>query len=285
MAIRFGPAGNETAFYDAGHKHSYEMPQYLAEMGLGAYEYQCGRGVNLGEAAAEKIRQEAERCGVAMSLHAPYFISLSTSEQEKADKNIGYITASARAVRLLGGQRVVVHSGSCAKITREQALALSIENLRRAQRELDELDLSEVILCPETMGKINQLGTLEEVLALCGVDERMLPCIDFGHLNARTLGGVQTKEDFARIFDIAENAIGRDRTARFHSHFSKIEYSKGGEVRHLTFEDTVFGPCFEPLAEVIAQRGYTPTIICESAGTQAQDALSMQKAYEAACRS
>ena len=122
------------------------------------------------------------------------------------------------------------------------------------------------------MGKINQLGTLEEVLELCSIDERLIPAIDFGHLNARTMGTLKTSKDFEKILEATENKIGYDRMKIFHSHFSKIEYTDGGEKKHLTFEDTKFGPDFEPLAEIICKKKLTPTIICESAGTMAIDA-------------
>ena len=74
--------------------------------------------------------------------------------------------------------------------------------------------------------------------------------------------------------------LRRERTARLHAHFSHIEYNDKGEVRHLTFADTVYGPDFAPVAEETAARGYTPTFICESAGTQAEDALSMKRCYQ-----
>ena len=115
----------------------------------------------------------------------------------------------------------------------------------------------------------------------CHVDERFLPCIDFGHLNSRTFGSLRTSEDFGKVFERMENCLGSDRMRRFHSHFSKIEYTeKGGEKRHLTFADTVFGPDFEPLAEWIVRKNCSPTVICESAGTQAEDALAIRRYYE-----
>ena len=137
-------------------------------------------------------------------------------------------------------------------------------------------------LCPETMGKIGQLGTLDEVLALCGVDKRITPCIDFGHLNARTLGGIQSRADYAAILDRMGEVLGDERARRFHVHFSRIEFSAGGEKRHWTFAETQFGPEPQPLMELLAERRLEPVIICESAGTQAEDAQVMQRMYEAA---
>lgn len=264
-----------------GYKKTEQIPEYLIKMGLNAYEYQCGRGVRINTGAAEKIAQLAKDADIAMSLHAPYYISLSSVEEEKRHNSVEYILQSARAVRLLGGDRIVVHSGSCSKISRQEALTLAKEAMSWAIEALDSEGLSEIRICPETMGKINQLGTLDEVMELCSLDERMLPCIDFGHLNARTFGGLKTFNDFKNVFDTIENSLGLSRLKEFHSHFSKIEYTQnGGEKRHLTFADTIFGPDFEPVAELIAQRNCHPTVICESAGTQAEDARFMRNRYE-----
>ena len=131
------------------------------------------------------------------------------------------------------------------------------------------------------MGKVGQLGTLDEVLALCGVDKRITPCIDFGHLNARTLGGIQSKADYAVLLDRLEETLGDERAKRFHVHFSRIEFSKGGEKRHWTFAETQFGPEPAPLMELLAERGLAPVVICESAGTQAEDARWMKEFYQA----
>ena len=276
---KFGPAGNSDSFAAMKFKESLQVPQYIEIMGLDAYEYQCGRGVNIGNEKAQKLGELAKEKNIALSLHAPYYISMSSVEKEKRDNSINYILASARAVNAMGGNRIVVHTGSCGKISREQALDYAIDTMKNAISALDLEGLSNIRICPETMGKINQLGTLDEVLSLCELDERLLPCIDFGHLNARTLGGLKTKEDFMEIFDAIENRLGNSRLKEFHSHFSKIEYTTGGEKKHLTFQDEIFGPDYEPVMEIIAAKNLAPTIICESAGTQAEDAKKMKDAY------
>ncbi|MBQ8932497.1 MAG: endonuclease IV, partial [Ruminiclostridium sp.] len=172
-----------------------------------------------------------------------------------------------------------VHSGSCAKMTRAEALYLAKDTVTKALAEMKNENIR-AIFCPETMGKINQLGTLSEVLELCSLDEAMLPCVDFGHLNARTLGGIKTIDDYAKMLDEIEDKLGFDRLAQMHVHFSKIEYTAGGEKRHLTFDDTTFGPDYEPLMELFAKRNLNCTVISESAGTQAEDASAMKKAYD-----
>jgi deoxyribonuclease-4 len=97
------------------------------------------------------------------------------------------------------------------------------------------------------------------------------------------LGKIEGYEETAKIFDIMEDAIGYERTAVFHSHFSMIEYSQGGEKRHLTFDQEEFGPDFAPIARLVCERRYTPVFICESAGTQSIDALEMKRQFLEEC--
>lgn len=275
MSAHFGPAGHSISF---GKKKIDQLPDYLKQFDLDAFEYQCGRGVRISQQNAKHFGQLMQ--GFALSVHAPYYISLSSTDPEKRDNSIGYILASAKAANDMHATRVIVHSGSCGKISRQDALSLASDTLSRAIAALDQEGLSHIALCPETMGKTGQLGTLDEVIALCSLDERLIPCIDFGHLNARTFGGIKGSAEYKSILDALENKLGSDRAKRFHSHFSKIQFTHpGGEKCHLTFEDNQYGPEFEPLANLIVQRGMCPTFICESAGTQAEDAAVMKKMY------
>jgi deoxyribonuclease-4 len=299
--IRFGTAGIGDSFSEMGYKKTVQVGDYLVAFGLNHFEYQCGRGVpadmtrvsplDLADTSALHHNEKLSKVnslaaafsekGISVSLHAPYYISLSSTEEEKRLGSLRYILESAKAVKALGGKRIIIHSGSCAKITREEALKLASDTLLLAKKTLVENGYGDVICCPETMGKFNQLGTLDEVMSLCSLDESFIPCIDFGHLNARTVGGIKTKADFESILDTIKNRLGEYRYKNFHSHFSKIMYTeKGGEKKHLTFSDNEYGPNFEPLMEIIYDRGLTPTIVCESDGTQAEDAAKMKEYYE-----
>ncbi len=279
MSAKFGPAGNSDSF-SAKYKSSSDAPLFLKEMGLDCYEYQCGRGVRVSDKSAEELRSKAQQNNIYLSLHAPYFISLSSVEEEKRDNSINYILQSCGAAMKIGADRIVIHSGSCAKMSREEALNLALDTLARARKEAVEQGFESIRFCPETMGKTNQLGNLEEVLEMCSIDDSFIPCIDFGHLNARTLGGIKDISDYEKIFDKIENKLGFDRLKIFHSHFSKIMYTDpGGEKKHLTFEDREYGPDFEPLMELTAKKNLSPVFICESAGTQAEDALAMKLEY------
>ena len=277
--IRFGTAGQSESFTAMGYKNSLDVPEYTARFGLNAFEYQCGRGVRLASEKARRMAALAAERGIRFSVHAPYYISMSSLEEDKRLNSVQYLLQSLRAVQDLGGRRVIFHSGSCGKQSREQALEKALDTMARAVAAADEAGYGQLTLCPETMGKVGQLGTLDEVLALCRVDARITPCIDFGHLNARTQGGIATKQEYADILDRMGEVLGDERAKNFHAHFSKIEYTAGGEKQHLTFADTVYGPRYEPLLELCYERGLTPTIICESAGTQAEDAREMMDYY------
>lgn len=280
MNPKFGPAGNSESFAAAGFKSTMQAPGWLQQMGLTAYEYQCGHGTRVTQQTAEAFGRKAAEHGIAVSLHAPYYISLASVDEAKRQNSIGYILASARLVNWMGGSRIVVHPGGLGGRSREEATALAVQTLTEAQAALDAEGLSNVHICPETMGKINQLGDFDEVLQMCGVDERFYPCIDFGHLNCRTAGGMNSREAFTAALDAIHNRLGAERGKAFHVHFSKIEYTTGGEKRHLTFEDDVFGPEPLPLMTLIAERDLSPVVICESSGTQAEDARALQLLWE-----
>lgn len=281
MSARFGPAGNAENF---PYKSSAEAPGWLKTLGLDCYEYQCGKGVRVGERTARSIGAAALEHGIVLSLHAPYFINLANPDPEALKKTIGYITGACLVADQMGAERVVIHSGALMKRTRRQAQEIALRAIREVRRACDDAGFGHILLCPETMGKINQLGDLDEVLELCTTNERLIPCVDFGHLYARSLGADDGAEAYSRMLDRMEHVLGEERASRFHSHFSHIEFTlNGGEKCHRTFaDDGGYGPDWEPLAAEVARRGWSPTFICESAGTQAEDALEMKRKYQAA---
>ena len=279
MSATFGPAGNAESF---PYKSSVDAPKWLKEIGLDCYEYQCGKGVNVGEATARNIGLAAVEHGIRLSLHAPYFINLANPDPEALQKTIGYITSACLAADWMGASRVIIHSGALMKRTRREAQEIALRSLKEVVKACDDAGFAHMTLCPETMGKINQLGDLDEVLELCTVDERLIPCVDFGHLYARSLGADDGAEAYCRMLDRMKEVLGGERASRFHSHFSHIQFTPGGgEKCHRTFaDDDGYGPDWAPLAAEVAHRGWSPTFICESAGTQAEDALTMKRVYE-----
>lgn len=277
--IKFGPSGNSIAFTNAGLNKSEQSAKWVKDLGLDCFEYSFGRGVNMGDERAVEIGKAFKEQNVEISVHAPYYINFANPEQENAEKSYNYILQSANKLKLLGGRRIVFHPASQGKMKREQAVKLTIERLKTLRDKIYDSGLSDLIFCPETMGKIGQIGTIEEVVELCKIDKIYIPAVDFGHINARECGSLKTESDYLTRLEYMIGELGFEKMKNFHVHFSKIEYSAKGEVRHLTFEDDHYGPEFFPLAAALKKLKLEPFIICESAGTQDIDAVKMQKIY------
>ena len=279
MSIKFGPSGNSQAFFDAGYSKSEDSAIWVKNLGLDCFEYSFGRGVNLSDKKALEIGAAFESAGVEISVHAPYYINLANPDDDMAEKSIGYIIDSAKKVLLLGGKRVVFHPASQGKETRETALERTKSRFLRLTDRIYREGLESVMFCPETMGKLAQIGTVEEITDFCKTDKVFTPCVDFGHVNAREQGSLKTPKDYEKLLSFMIAELGFERVKNFHVHFSKIEYSDRGEIRHLTFEDKIYGPEFAPLSVALKKLDLQPYIVCESAGTQDADALIMRNIY------
>ena len=275
---RFGPAGNPDDFYESGYKRSEQIPAWLVKYGLNAYEYQCGRGVMIKEDTARKIGAEAKVNGIKVSVHAPYFISLATADENTLQNTRKHFLASMQAAQWLDAYAVIFHIGGAGKGDRRDAYELAKARFAEIIREIEAMGLSNVKLAPETHGKANQLGNLAEIIDFCTLADWIIPAIDFGHLNSVGQGYITDAEQYEEIFAKIRQELGAAVANNIHVHFSQIEYTKAGEKQHMRFGDG-FGPPYEPFMEVVKQNGYCPTIICESKGTQARDALAMLNYY------
>ncbi|MEG6616557.1 TIM barrel protein [Peptococcaceae bacterium 1198_IL3148] len=280
MPIRFGAAGNPDSFYQQGNKSSLAMPAWLAAQGLTAYEYQCSRGVRIKEEFAEKLGELARANNIALSIHAPYYINLSSEDPDIIEKTKGHILKSMRAAKWMGATTVVMHPGGGPGKDRMASYQRAKVALANVLKEAVAEGLSNIKIAAETMGKINQMGSLDEILDLCTVADNVVPCVDFGHLHAVNQGSLIDKKKFAEVLDKIEAALGSDVLKHLHVHFSPIEFTKAGEKKHHTTLETEFGPNFAPLAELLVERKLEPTIICESNGRQAEDALIYQGIYQ-----
>lgn len=277
---KFGPGGNSSLFHSSGYKSSLDAPLWVKNFGLDSYEYECGNGVSASDETFASIGIKACELDVTTSLHAPYYISLSGIVPEKRLGSIKYILDSLRAAKCLGANTIVVHAGSASKIDRAEAMLLARDTLEHTVSACEEVGFGNVKIGLETMGKINQLGTLEEIIELCKIDSHFVPVVDFGHLYARSLGDDMTSADKVKFaFDKISDELGADIAENLHCHYSCIEYSKGGEVKHLTFDNGKFGPDPVIFAKTIKELGVAPTVICESAGTQDVDAKFLKSVY------
>ena len=278
--IKFGVAGNSLSFYNEGHKHTYEAAEWCKLRGIDIFEYSFGKGVRMTDDTAINIGKAFKNAGVELSIHAPYYINFANNDPDKIANSIRYVMQCLRVLDLFSnGDRIVLHPATQGKMIRSEAVGLAEKNLGLLAEAITENGYSDKKICLETMGKIMQIGDEKEICKLCNIAPFFYPCIDFGHLNARTCGGIKTENDYEEIVCYLRDRLPYEKLNEMHVHFSKIMYGKSGEIKHLTFEDSVYGPEFEPLAEVLIKYGLSPVIICESDGMQAEDAVKMKNIY------
>lgn len=274
--IRFGPSGNCQKFYDLGFKDSEQAPKWLKSLGLSAYEYSFTLGRFIGEQKAKKISEQAIQNDIQISVHAPYYINFCNNLESSKQSNTKYMLNSLNGAKMLGGKTCVVHIGSQMKMQRQEAFLNVEKNFKDFLQNYYDENLQSVKIAPETMGKYSYIGTVDEILEIASWDKNVIPCFDFGHINCLTQGGLKNKDDYKKIFDKAIDKLGFEKVNNCHIHFSKIKYGEKGEISHLTFEDEIFGPNYQPFLECVKEMELSPVVICESKGTQAEDAETMK---------
>ncbi|NLL55963.1 MAG: TIM barrel protein [Clostridiales bacterium] len=278
--IRFGVAGNSASFYAEGNTTTIQAAKWCKNRGIDMFEYSFGRGVNLNDKTALEIGNAFREHGIEMSVHAPYYINFANQDPEMIKKSIMYVVASVRKMKAINcGDRVVFHPATQGKLDRTDAFNLALDNIKKLLEVLEANELTDYKICTETTGKLSQIGDLKETVTIANLADNIYPCIDFGHLNARTLGQLKTKQDYKDIINYMLDNLPFEKVRDMHVHFSKIMYGQKGEIKHLTFEDQIYGPDFEPLAEILIENKLEPKIICESDDTQAEDAIAMKNIY------
>lgn len=281
MGVLFGPSGGGEEFVASGKKSILDMPEWIKNYGLGAFEYSFGHGYQMTTEKASQAGEKFAETGVKVSLHAPFYINFANPSDEMYQKSQGYIYTGIRFLRAFGADKLVFHPASCGKMQREEAVALTNKRFDETFNKMDsEGILDGIYLCPETMGKTLQIGTWKEVIDLCKVNKHLTPTFDFGHINSLMQGCLKGEDDYKRIFDYAIETLGFDRIDNCHIHFSKIQYGQKGEIRHLNYDDEICGPEFDPLAKVLIEYNLSPRVICESMSQMPKDALIMKKIYE-----
>lgn len=275
--IKFGPSGTSNEVI-AAKMTKKSQAEYLKKLGLDAYEYPFTYGANISESTKQELIENFKD-DFKISVHAPYYINFASSDEEKVQHSFSYLLNSILKGREFGADRVIFHPGSLTNLTREQAVENTIKNLKEFVKILDENNINDCFICPETMGKHGQIGTWQEVYEMCKIDERIIPCLDFGHINAFTLGELDSEEKYDEILDAFINKLGKKE---IHIHFSRIEYTQKGEKKHLALDDesNEFGPDYKQMINVLKKYDANFRVISESNGTQSIDANKMKEYYK-----
>jgi len=265
----FGPAGIpikcEGSNVD-GLKHTVNL-------GLGAYEVEFVRGVNMSPSMAQEMQEIAVEKNVRVSCHAPYYLNCNNPDKYKVTKR--HLIDCIKVNQHLRFTHIVFHTGYLMKLERGQALNNSIKTIKRVVSEAYDKGYKDFALGPEVVGKQSQIGTIPELIKICKEVKECRPVIDWGHLNAFSQGGLKTVDDFIKPLRLIEEELGKKYLKGLHCHFSEVEYGLKGEIKHHPL-GSKWGPSFRLLAKVIKANGYDLTIICETPLLEL-DALKMKK--------
>ena len=259
--IRYGPAGKPVDY-----KGDMEgVPSFLKSLGLDAFEYEAVRGVRISEARARRLGEECESNGVIVSMHAPYYINLSSPDKSVVERSIKRLLDSMIAAEWMGAYVVVVHTGYLkGNKSREEALRRAIDSYRRLMDLLPSW-VRKPWVSPEVMGKVSQVGDIDDVIEICRSVDRCKPTVDWAHLYARYEGRrVNSVDDVIRVIELIERELGSEAVKPLHTHFSKIEYGRGGEREHHTLSEEGYGPEWDVVCRAYLETGIEAVVISES---------------------
>lgn len=274
--IRFGPAGNPIGYSG----QTINVCDYISGIGLESYEYQATYGVRIQKQSALKLGENAIKNDIRVSMHAPYYINLSSPKEDVLERSVDRLVQSARASEWIGAYRIVFHPGFYTKYTPLEALNRCKGAISQLVDKLGALGIKKYTFAPETTGKRSQLGNLDEIINICQSFDNFAPTIDFAHLHARGRGCIKGADDYYQILTRLEEGLGGNGSGMetLHCHFTRIEYTDAGERRHHVLTEKEYGPPLEPLLTVLIECGWDATIICETPFLE-QDAIIMQETY------
>lgn len=262
--IRFGPARLPS------HASPADAVALLAEGGYRACEIDFESGFWMDWRYAEALGQLAREADIALSLHAPIPAFLGHLEHggKKHRMAVGMLDHSAGLALACRAQPVVIHPGFLLGRAREAAIAAVVAQLHELRERLDAKGRA-VPFGLEVMGRVRELGSLDDVIEICSQLGWVRPVIDFAHLHAVTDGGFTSIEPFAAVLAAADALL--EPGAPFHIHFSDISFVNRNEKAHLPYGQGTLRA--EPLAAALARFARPATVIGESPDDASNEAI------------
>lgn len=263
---RFGPAGMPSGFKLLKQPVT-EVPKYLRDEGLDSFEYQMvrwGPKPQIRKEMAEDLGKKAVEHDVWLTVHGSYFVNLTSTKKETLEASKKRLLACVTGADWMGAHIVVFHPGSYAERPPKQVFEICAKAMEEVVETMRSLNITNVHLAPEMMGKSSQFGSVEEVLGLCQRVDLTEPNVDWAHLHARDRGRFRTADDVRKVMDQIEKTLGSNALKNLHCHYSHIEFTDKGERRHRNLDDVEYGPDFKFIAELVAERELRPVIACET---------------------
>jgi deoxyribonuclease IV len=261
--IRYGPARVPD------RESPVQAIAVLQELGFTACEIDFEAKFWMDYPWAERFGELARSAGIVLSIHAPIAGFMGHAERgKKLNMAVGMLDHSAGVAKACGAELVVFHPGFLLGRTREEAIDSVVEQLGELRRRLEKKDRA-VPFGIEVMGRVRELGTVEDVLEISGRLGWVRPVLDFAHMHATSDGAFTTTAMFAGVLDAADAVV--EPGAPFHVHFSDIAYANRNETKHLPYGEGTLRA--EPLGEALARFDRPATVISESPDVESTQAI------------
>lgn len=291
--IKFCVAGFPVNFFSSKYgKKRENIFKWIKENNLDGIELQCTYGIKMSDEQALLYRKLVKENNLIITIHAPYYISLASTKPEVVERSKLEIIKAFELAKKIDAKRIIFHPGAGYgknELDRQEGLKRLIDALNSIEKELDTKNIK---LYPEIGGKINQLGSLDEIIEICKNVKYARPCIDLAHLHARELGSMASKEAIISVLNKIENELGRDILEETHFHVYPVDYTDKGEKIHKAFgdkkeieqlslfdNDDDYYPKAEDYIAAIKEMNIKPITICEAHNSQDKGAILMKKIY------
>ena len=262
--VRVGPA----------RMPSQESPERAIELvlagGYTACEIDFERGFWMDYPFAERLGELARDADVALSVHAPLFGFMGHLEASgrKYTSAVGALDRSAGIAAASGAEPVVFHPGFLLGRTREQAIEAVVEQLAGLRERLEGKGRA-VPFGIEVMGRVRDLGSLEDVVEISRRTSWVRPVLDFAHMHATSDGAFVSLEPFVTALEAADEVLAPGTP--FHIHFSDIAFANRNETKHLPYGEGTLRA--EPLRDALARVARPATVISESPDEASSQAI------------
>lgn len=294
--IRFGVAGYPPAFnLSPFRKNRMKIFEWINSIGLDAFEAQMTYGPRTLKENCIEIKRASEEFNIKVSVHASYFIVFTSDNEKKVEQSLDTLKRTYELADIMGADVIVLHPGPLYNKPSSEAMGRIQENLGTFFKSIGN---SHIGLFLETAGKRGQLGSVEEILQLTSGFKGCFPCIDFGHVHARTGGTLDTNESIDNLFEQMD-ALGAFEKQRIHFHYTPINYGPRGEICHMAIndrykvnnqlslglfdepKDDYYHPRFPQIVTNLAKKNKEFTVISETHDSQDEGALAMKNHYVA----
>jgi deoxyribonuclease-4 len=220
---------------------------------------------------AERFGELCREQDIALSVHAPIAGFMGHAERgKKLNMAVGMLDHSAGIAKTAGAEVVVFHPGFLLGRSREDAIDAVVEQLAELRERLEGKDRA-VPFGIEVMGRVRELGSIDDVVEIAGRLDWVRPVIDFAHMHATTDGALTTVEPFVDALAKADAVI--EPGAPFHIHFSDIQFANRNETKHLSYGEGTLRA--EPMRDALARFERPATVISESPDEESTRAIQL----------